>query len=323
MDSQVTALFSSVANTSLESTFQLKSQNAWTAPSAILSSVFPIRDTISSNEQCAGLETCEEGAATSAIMSLSNVVSFDMSRNKNASKTANSSDNHPYGNHDTSIGNYDEDDEEEDDERIMKGRERNREHARKTRLRKKAQLQEVEQKYRSMLAERQTLNQKLQDRNVASILLGLSSSAPPAIATVPSSASSCATSEPSSHLLVEDIIDHKVDMANADVQVSTRRKRGFPEVQLPTNIAPLTININGIPTAISSKSHINWKTGMYCDAMGRQSQMTPQQLEDLRYVVSYVYLSLKNLLYVAALTAIVFVTQFIFVDVSAIVCMLK
>jgi hypothetical protein len=322
MDSQETGLSSSVANLSPEIAFQLKLQDARTTQSAILSSVFPIRDKTSSNEQSAGLGTGEEGAATSMIMSLSNVVSFDMSRNKdkNALKTANASNIHPYA----SIGTFDEDDEDEDDERIIKGRERNREHARKTRLRKKVQLQELEQKYRSMLAERQTLNQQVHDRNIASILLGLSSSTTPAITTTSSSTSACSTTGPSDHVRVEDVLDHKADMTKADIQLSTRRKRGFPEVQLPTNIAPLTININGTPTAITSKSHINWKTGMYCDEMGRQSQMTPQQLEDLRYVVLYQNLPMESkLLYDAALTSSFFQMRLFYVDVSAIVCMLK
>ena len=263
----------------------MKFQNAQTTPSAILSSVFPIRVKFSSNDQSAGLGTGEEEAATSTSMSLSNVVSFDVSRTKSALNKENAPKNPTYVNHDSSSGNFDEDDEDEDDERIVKGRERNREHARKTRLRKKAQLQELEQKYRSMLAERQTLNQQLQDRNIASILLGLSSSVPPATTCITSSfvlEDSTESIAKSNHVHVKDIIDHRVDMDSTDIQLSTRRKRGFPEVQLPTNTTPLTININGIPTAISSKSHINWKTGMYCDEKGRQSQMTPQQLEDLR-----------------------------------------
>lgn len=285
----------SVTKLSCDNTFQAKANNTRVKPSVILSSVFPIQARSSSNEQSAGLGTGEEGMDTSSIM-VTNVVSFDMTRNGNALKKSSTLNDHTYAKNIISSSNYDEDDEDEDDERIIKGRERNREHARKTRLRKKAQLQELEQKYRTMLAERQALNQQLQDRNIASILLGLSSSAPLENTITPSSMTSSigaiqssestspdVTIEQSNRLGVMAIVDRKADLASADAsQVSTSRKRGFPEVQLPTNISPLTININGIPTAINSKSHINWKTGMYCDEMGRQSQLTPQQLEDLR-----------------------------------------
>jgi nitrogen fixation-related uncharacterized protein len=224
---------------------------------------------------------------------VSNVVSFDTTRSVNSLKASVSSKKHSYVTNTVQSGNYDDEDEDEDDERILKGRERNREHARKTRLRKKAQLQELEQKYRTMLSERQALSQQLQDRNIASILLGLSSSEPLESTNkktdLGSSISTNVTNESTTPTLEferKNIVTSGVDIASSDAaQVPTRRKRGFPEVQLPTNVSPLTINIDGIPTAIHSKSHINWKTGMYCDESGRQSKLTPQQLEDLRYVV--------------------------------------
>ena len=286
----------SVTNVSFNNASHVPANDTTRAkPSAILSSLLPIRARSSSNEQSAGLGTGEEGTDTASIM-VTNVVSFDMTRN--SMTKSNVTKNHPHGIHSISARTYDEDDEDEDDERIVKGRERNREHARKTRLRKKAQLQELEQKYRRMLAERQALNQQLQDRSIASILLGLSSSEPLASTistfdvTFPVDAkrsivstSPGLTTEQKNQRDVEVIVDGRDDLGSADAsQVSTRRKRGFPEVQLPTNTSPLTIMINGIPTEIHSKSHINWKTGMYCDEMGRQSQLTPQQLEDLRYV---------------------------------------
>ena len=276
-----------MANSPFESTFQTNPYTDRAAPSAILSSVLPIRTHSASNEQSTGLCTGEKENCISTIMALSNVVSFELNR-----KTDTLAKMSTHSHHTANCFDANDIDEDEDDERIIKGRERNREHARKTRLRKKAQLQELELKYRTMLAERQTLNQQLQDRNVASILLGLSSSAPPTITESSSvSTPSSSTVEQSNHARVEDILEHNVELAtgSTDVPVMTCRKRGFPEVQLPTNISPLSININGIPTAITSKSHINWKTGMYCDEMGRQSQMTPQQLEDLRYVVLHLH----------------------------------
>ena len=296
MDSRVVAIASLVT----DNTTQTKVNSARAKRSVILSPVFPIQARSSSKEQTSGLGTGEEEADTSLTM-VTNVVSFDMTRNGITLKKSSKSENYPYFNHVIiSSNNYDEDDEDEDDERVAKGRERNREHARKTRLRKKAQLQELEHKYRTMLADRQALNQQLQDRKIASILLGLSTSAPLENTIAYSDkASSIGTNQCMSPGLaseqinrndVDAIADCRVDLGSADAtKVSTGRKRGFPEVQLPTNVSPLTININGVPTAINSRSHINWKTGMYCDELGRQSMLTPQQLEDLRYVLLTLY----------------------------------
>ena len=154
MDSRVVAIASLVT----DNTTQTKVNSARAKRSVILSPVFPIQARSSSNEQTSGLGTGEEEAK------VTNVVSFDMTRNGITLKKSSKSENYPYFNHVIiSSNNYDEDDEDEDDERVAKGRERNREHARKTRLRKKAQLQELEHRYRTMLAERQALNQQLQE----------------------------------------------------------------------------------------------------------------------------------------------------------------
>lgn len=165
---------------------------------------------------------------------------------------------------------------EDESERLQRGRERNREHARRTRLRKKAQLQELQGTYRAKLAERTQLQQQLQERRIASILLGLSSSTPALEPLGDASASLGKIREaPASALEEEDAL-----LASAPPMPMSRRKRGFPEVA-PSSLN-VTIHIQGL--AIPSKSHINWKTGMYADEMGRPKQMTPQQLEALRYV---------------------------------------
>jgi hypothetical protein len=205
-------------------------------------------------------------------------------------------------NYDNENAHDDDDDDDDDMERVQRGRERNREHARRTRLRKKAQLQDLQQKYRAMMVERQTLNQQLQDRRIASILLGLSSSpsVPPNCICISNSTTTEKESDSSSiaTTLVEmteksfdsDDVDRMDSIASSSTtfQIATpRRKRGFPEVEHPMNntTSTFTIKINGVPTAISTKSHINWKNGTYCDETGRQNQMTAEQLESLRYVV--------------------------------------
>jgi hypothetical protein len=196
----------------------------------------------------------------------------------------------------------DDDDDDDDMERVQRGRERNREHARRTRLRKKAQLQDLQQKYRAMMVERQTLNQQLQDRRIASILLGLSSSPPVPHNSISISNSTTTEKESDSSSIATSLVEmteksfdsDDVDPLDSIASTSTtfqiatpRRKRGFPEVEHPLNntTSTFTIKVNGVPTAISTKSHINWKNGTYCDETGRQSQMTAEQLESLRCVV--------------------------------------
>jgi len=59
--------------------------------------------------------------------------------------------------------------------RLERSRERNREHARKTRLRKKARLQSLQSRLIDLQQERSALKQNLEESNIASILLKLSS----------------------------------------------------------------------------------------------------------------------------------------------------
>jgi hypothetical protein len=268
-------------------------------PSAILSSPLPIRENSTLNEQSTSLGTREDGFSNVTV-SLASVVSFETARKIDAVKTYSYTTNTSFTHENADQSNtsdHNEDNEEEDDiERIQKGRERNREHARRTRLRKKAQLQQLEQKYRSLIAERQVLNQQLQDQNVASILLGLSTITAPTTLT---SDAVCSMADVGSETESDCMPGSKADdatyisdaaLANTDQMPPTQRKRGFPSAQLPNNFSPLTVSINGVPTAISSKSHINWKTGIFCDESGRQSRMTAEQLEHLRYVPTFLVL---------------------------------
>lgn len=275
------------------------------------SSIVPFSIKRSTSEQSTGLGTGEErstttGIATAASVTLRNVVSFDVVGKRMYSTNVSTDESNK--NDDDSNDNEMDDDNDEDDLRILKGRERNREHARRTRLRKKAQLQELEYKYSTLLAERQALNQQMQDRSIASILLGLSSTVATTTGTSNSGIStgnavspSIGTSPIENSIVSDNVCKDTVrndTTTSATAATTIRRKRGFPHVEIPTRYTTnntdannpesqqptpaLTIRINGVPTIISSKSHINWKTGMYCDEFGRQSQMTPEQLHDLR-----------------------------------------
>lgn len=174
----------------------------------------------------------------------------------------------------------DGDDQEIDAEKkLARSRERNREHARKTRMRKKAQLEALQSKVKGLEAERQVLKQKVEECGVASILLGLSAGANDI------------------GLLGDRKENEESEVSRAaspDVVAilsGTKRKRFISEAigeqsEIPQQQS-LTINIDGQITEIGSgKSHINWKTGVYKDQGGVQKQLTPEQLADLRYVIS-------------------------------------
>ena len=161
--------------------------------------------------------------------------------------------------------------DDETDRRLARSRERNREHARRTRLRKKAQLEALQSKVKGLEAERQVLKQNLEECGIASILLGLSAGDHEAAASV-------------------DIDDSSSDGHSQVVALlaTGKRKRFLSEVmhdkQL-NNGQTLTLNIDGETTKIGGgKTHINWKTGVYRDETGKQKQLTSDQLENLRYV---------------------------------------
>lgn len=177
------------------------------------------------------------------------------------------------------LGSYiasDDDDEskhngEEDAERrVARSRERNREHARRTRLRKKAQLEALQSKVKGLQAESKVLKQSLEECSIASILVGLSSGTHDE--TIQALLKKASTTEESG----KDVL--KV--------VGGKRKRfvsiGDSEERVPQ---PLKIVIDGKKTTIGgSRTHINWKTGVYSDESGTQRQLTQGQLESLRYV---------------------------------------
>ena len=78
-------------------------------------------------------------------------------------------------NSDDMVGGPDHQDVEGDDRRTRVNRERNKEHARKTRIRKKEQLQALKNRVSELEEEGKRLKQRIKERSVASILLGLAS----------------------------------------------------------------------------------------------------------------------------------------------------
>ena len=165
----------------------------------------------------------------------------------------------------------DMDGEEDAEKRLARSRERNREHARRTRLRKKAQLEGLQTKVKGLEAEGKLLRQSIEECSIASILVGLSSGDE--------------TKSVTDSLLSASDLD---SMAKPKVSlvVGGKRKRFISDDNMEKPPQPLKLNIDGQITLIGGgKTHINWKSGVYCDDNGSQRKLTQDQLESLRYVL--------------------------------------
>lgn len=180
--------------------------------------------------------------------------------------------------HDSHSEDEEEEEEEDPQVRMARSRERNREHARRTRLRKKAQLESLQSKVKGLQAESQVLQQSLEECSIASILVGLSTATPTRKLT-------------DSLLQVVDSLDqtHCQSHATEILQlVGGKRKRFVSPEAIDHKSAsnqPLQLKINGKTTLIGGdKTHINWKTGVYSEQDGTQRQLTQKQLASLRYV---------------------------------------
>jgi hypothetical protein len=173
-----------------------------------------------------------------------------------------------------------EGEEEDAEKRLARSRERNREHARRTRLRKKAQLDALQIKAKGLEEESIILKQSIEECSIASILVGIS---------ITTDANKTVT-------------DTLLDVSNFDKNNGTgsrgssprislalggKRKRFISEDAMERAPQPLKLNIDGQSTLLGGgKTHINWKSGVYCDENGVQRQLTQEQLESLRYVLA-------------------------------------
>lgn len=169
----------------------------------------------------------------------------------------------------------DEDDNDDSERRVARSRERNREHARRTRLRKKAQLEALQLKVQKLQAESKVLQQKLEECHIASILVGLSSG--------------------SQDSLIQELVAKANECQDKGVvQLVGKRKRFVvtngdgTDMEETGNEAsnktqPLQIRIDGKLTRIGGgRTHINWKSGVYSDEEGTQRKLSREQLESLR-----------------------------------------
>lgn len=161
--------------------------------------------------------------------------------------------------------------EEDAEKRLARSRERNREHARRTRLRKKAQLEALQEKAKVLENERKLLTQSIEECSIANILVGLSGT-------------SGAESDKS---VTDTLLDASKFEKSVTPKVSLvgggKRKRFISEESSVKSPQPLKLNIDGKTTVIGGgKTNINWKSGVYSDENGVQRQLTQEQLEGLR-----------------------------------------
>mmetsp|Transcript_72366 Transcript_72366/g.109171 ORF Transcript_72366/g.109171 Transcript_72366/m.109171 type:complete len:354 (-) Transcript_72366:697-1758(-) len=166
----------------------------------------------------------------------------------------------------SSKGGCDDGSEEDAERRMARSRERNREHARRTRLRKKAQLEALQSKVKGLQAESKVLKQSLEECSIASILVGLSSG----------------SHDDMIQSLLKETSDETENDQNIQALTGGKRKRFACDgnERVPQ---PLKITIDGKTTVIGGgRTHINWKTGVYSDESGSQRQLTQSQLESLR-----------------------------------------
>ena len=175
--------------------------------------------------------------------------------------------------------------EQDASSRLARSRDRNREHARRTRIRKKAQLAALQTKVARLEAERVTLRQRIEECSIAGILLGLHQTG-----------TEGKEDEDAEATLLENVNSTKEASANSTSSTKVallangKRKR-FLEQDENTPEAfkqpsqPIKLMIDGKTALVGGgKSHINWKTGIYIDHAGLHSKLTPAQLENLRYV---------------------------------------
>jgi hypothetical protein len=134
-------------------------------------------------------------------------------------------------------------------------------------LRKKAQLEALQAKAKELETESKVLKQSIEQCSIASILIGLSSH---------------------DHKTVTETLIDASDMEKeikprVSLVVGGKRKRFISEGTIEQTAQPLKLSIDGKITLIGGgKTHINWKSGVYCDENGEQRQLTQDQLENLR-----------------------------------------
>lgn len=147
-----------------------------------------------------------------------------------------------------------------EDDKLIKNRERNREHARRTRQRKKAYLENLQQKLLTLQAEHNLLQQSISECEIASILLGLSS---PQVTALQQS---------STAPLISDSFSLDNDVVSSCIEPRRKRQR--------------FVSVDGAEYSSNSRpkkdQKIDWKAGILTEADGRSRSLSTDELDDLR-----------------------------------------
>ena len=180
------------------------------------------------------------------------------------------------------------------DERLQRSRERNREHARRTRQRKKAQLQTLQSRVQELQDEGARLEAALQDCSTANILLGLSN---PAIARpvaaafarerVTNSDLAAAMNEtedepssPRSAFGERDDDEHTVRAVSRSTSAASDRFADNQDASSSDGAdEPCVASAKG---ALGAKPTIHWKNGYTLDGDGRRRDLSPGELDQMR-----------------------------------------
>jgi hypothetical protein len=191
----------------------------------------------------------------------------------------------------------------DNDTRLARSRERNREHARRTRLRKKVQLERLQAQVQTLRGERHDLRQRMEDCSLAAILWGLGGrdrhqrtrqllmeTNKPTSTTVTDVASAAtSTTATATTATTASAVDTESDETTFVWLAGSKRKRFVAEdgaethTQLDLDETPPSLTTESLSTErTTGKTQINWKTGVQTDQYGSQTQLTPYQLESLR-----------------------------------------
>lgn len=196
-----------------------------------------------------------------------------------------------------------------DSDRLNRSRERNREHARKTRMKKKENLKNLQKKMRVLQAQGLLLKQNIEDCATASLLLSLDNKKHatgdgchviPGLPPTPSLGPSSPPSPPSIAETLHEVLqmtartkplpDDVVDDLTSEYGSRKRRRivSGADELDHVQQRLASIQSEQRITDALDrfastmNRSNINWKTGMYCDSNGTQKRLSVPELEKLR-----------------------------------------
>lgn len=170
------------------------------------------------------------------------------------------------------LSHHHSDDSLDSETKLAKSRERNREHARRTRIRKKAHLASLQSRIGELQEERKRLYQKREECSIASILLGMASQ-----------------QQQQNDVVAQEVLETTQDRAHVGDssvarQTEGKRKRCSSDIRDVQYLSknPMRASIDDELTFIDGSFHVNWKTGVCSDKKGLKKKLTLEQLKTLR-----------------------------------------